>query len=51
MAAIAYPRALKTMLQCRAIACDSFKVLAKKAWTELSGNRKKGPKTLFFYLW
>ena len=61
--AIAYPRAsaiaylrahqnskcVPPVLIDRAISCDSFKVLAKKAQEELCDN-KKGPKILFFDL-
>ena len=34
----------------RAITCDSFKVLAEKAWGELCDNQKKDPKSSFWPL-
>ena len=34
----------------KAITCDSFKVLAKKAYEELGDNKKSTQNPIFFYL-
>ena len=55
--AIAYLRAhqnfkcVPPVVSHRAITCDILRVLAKKSEEELCDNKKKDPKSYFFYLW